>query len=412
MIPNLRFKGFSEQWKPTNIGIVADKIEYGLNVAATIFDGENKYIRITDIDDKSHRYLDQNKVSPAGYMTDQYLVKEGDILLARTGASTGKSYLYKVEDGKMYFAGFLIRARIKESVDHRFVYYQTWRSHYDRWVKVMSMRSGQPGINATEYASFEFNIPSFNEQKKISDFFSLLDQRIEKQQEKIEQLELFKRGMIQKIFSQAVRFKDDNGQDFPEWDTVSLEDLGSFIKNYSYSRSMEGEGDYHHIHYGDIHSKLDGIIDSNTELPTLSIEPGNTPFTILKSGDVIFADASEDRADLGKSTVLLEVNGREILGGLHTHCFRPNNNLDPLFLNFFTQTNEYRKFININANGVSVFGLSKPALSSLEIPLPNIREQVKISDFLYKLTQKIRLLKQKKAELGLMKKGFMNQMFV
>ncbi|GIO35763.1 restriction endonuclease subunit S [Paenibacillus antibioticophila] len=411
MIPSLRFEGFSGQWKSTTIGAVSKSIDYGLNVAATYFDGENKYVRITDIDEESHLYIEQNKVSPEGSMTDEYLVKEGDVLLARTGASTGKSYMYRSEDGKMYFAGFLIRLRILETVDHRFIYYQTLRSHYNRWVKVMSMRSGQPGINASEYSGFEFNIPTIDEQKKISSFFALLDQKIEKQQEKFKQLVLLKKGLLQKIFSQVIRFKDENGQDFPDWERVALNDLGSFVRNYSYSRSIEGEGEYQHIHYGDIHSKLMGIITSETELPSLSIDTEAT-YTLLEDGDIVFADASEDTSDLGKSVVLLEVDNRKIIGGLHTHCFRPDSQIDSLFLHYFTQTTEYRKFINVNANGVSVFGLSKPALSSLEIPLPDINEQRKISSFLYKLSQKIELLKKRKTELEVMKKGFISQMFV
>jgi type I restriction enzyme S subunit len=217
--------------------------------------------------------------------------------------------------------------------------------------------------------------------------------------------------MLQKIFSQEIRFKDENGQDFPEWETAHLGDLGSFIKSYSFSRNMEGEGEYQHIHYGDIHSKFSGIILSQTEIPSLIID-SDSSYTLLEDGDVIFADASEDTSDLGKSVVLLEVDNRKIIGGLHTLCFRPDNRLDSLFLHFFTQTDEYRKFIKANANGVSVFGLSKPALSSLEIPLPDIKEQIKISSFLYKLSRKIELLKRKKTELEEMKRGFMSQMFV
>lgn len=270
---------------------------------------------------------------------------------------------------------------------------------------------GQYRIHANDFLDVTVIIPSLEEQEKIASFFSLIDQKIEKQQEMIEQLELFKKGILQKIFSQELRFKDENGQEFPEWSSSVLEELGSFIRNYSFSRSIEGEGEYHHIHYGDIHSKFSGVITSQTEIPSLSVDTEAT-YTLLEDGDVVFADASEDTSDLGKSVVLLEVDNRKIIGGLHTHCFRPDSRLDPLFLHFFTQTVEYRKFINVNANGVSVFGLSKPALASLEVPLPYIKEQQKISSFLYKLSRKIELLRMKKIELEVMKKGFMSQMFI
>lgn len=83
-----------------------------MNAAAKNYDGVNKYIRITDIDEASSTYTDKDIVSPDGVLTDNYLVNNRDILLARTGASTGKSYLYKKSDGKLYYAGFLIRANV------------------------------------------------------------------------------------------------------------------------------------------------------------------------------------------------------------------------------------------------------------------------------------------------------------
>ena len=85
-----------------------------MNAPATKYDGFNKYIRITDIDEASSKYLSNNPVSPDGELLDKYLVKFNDILFARTGASTGKTYIYNKLDGKLYFAGFLIRAKIKQ----------------------------------------------------------------------------------------------------------------------------------------------------------------------------------------------------------------------------------------------------------------------------------------------------------
>ncbi|MCM3164375.1 restriction endonuclease subunit S [Metabacillus litoralis] len=200
----IRFKDkvgkFYSEWENVTLGNVSISLDYGLNAAATKYDGENKYIRITDIDDQTRRYIEENKVSPEGNLTDNYLVKRGDILFARTGASTGKSFLYENSDGKMYFAGFLIRARIKPNVDYKFVYYQTLTTSYQRWVKVMSMRSGQPGINATEYASFVFSLPSIEEQRKISIFLSKIEDKIGAEREKLKALIQQKKGYLQQMF--------------------------------------------------------------------------------------------------------------------------------------------------------------------------------------------------------------------
>ena len=116
-----------------------------MNAAAKNYNGVNKYIRITDIDEASSTYTDKDIVSTDGVLTDNYLVNNRDILLARTGASTGKSYLYKKSDGKLYYAGFLIRANVTTH-DPYFVFSQLHTHRYGSWVSIMSARSGQPGI--------------------------------------------------------------------------------------------------------------------------------------------------------------------------------------------------------------------------------------------------------------------------
>ncbi|MGL5713925.1 MAG: restriction endonuclease subunit S, partial [Paraclostridium sp.] len=216
--PKLRFKEFSGDWNKTALKQVTNSFEYGMNSASTEFDGENKYIRITDIDENTSKYINTNVVSPLGELEDKYLVKENDILFARTGASTGKSYLYNKNDGKLYFAGFLIRTNVNSDNNAKFMFLQTKTKAYDKWVKVMSMRSGQPGINSQEYASYSFNAPSKEEQDKIASFFSLIDDKISLQGEKLKMLKDYKSGMMQKIFSRELRFKDDDGRDYPEWE--------------------------------------------------------------------------------------------------------------------------------------------------------------------------------------------------
>lgn len=186
-------------WEEKKLGDVCAPLTYGMNAAAVKYDGENKYIRITDIDDESHLYKNDELVSPDGELDDKYLVGENDILLARTGASVGKSYLYDKKDGKLYYAGFLIKAHV-ESENSRFIFYQTLTDRYARWVQVTSMRSGQPGINANEYSEFMVYVPCLAEQQKIADCLSSLDKVIEKQKATLAAWEELKKGLLQQMF--------------------------------------------------------------------------------------------------------------------------------------------------------------------------------------------------------------------
>ena len=193
-VPNLRFPEFTGKWEKCKFGDIATGFDYGMNAASKPFDGENKYIRITDIDEASSTYNDKDLVSPDGILTDNYVVNDRDILLARTGASTGKSYLYRKNDGKLYYAGFLIRANVPEH-DPYFVFSQLHTHRYWRWVSIMSARSGQPGINSQEYSSFPIFTTSLQEESKISILLSLLDERIATQNKIIDKLQSLIKGL-------------------------------------------------------------------------------------------------------------------------------------------------------------------------------------------------------------------------
>lgn len=181
-------------------GEIATGFDYGMNAAAKPYDGHNKYIRITDIDEVSSTYNNSSIVSPDGILSENYVVNEGDILLARTGASTGKSYLYRKSDGKLYYAGFLIRANVAEHNPY-FVFSQLHTHRYWRWVSIMSARSGQPGINSLEYASFPIFTTTLKEENKISSLLSLIDKRIATQNKIIEDLKKLKSAISKHLFA-------------------------------------------------------------------------------------------------------------------------------------------------------------------------------------------------------------------
>src|SRR5699024_827672 len=116
---------------------------------------------------------------------NEYIVSEGDILFARTGASVVKTYRYDSIDRKVYYAGLLIKTRIKNEHDTEFVFQNTLTKRYKSFVYITSQRSGQPGINAQEYSTFTIFVPTIEEQQKTGEFFKVLDERIANQERKI-----------------------------------------------------------------------------------------------------------------------------------------------------------------------------------------------------------------------------------
>ena len=185
-------------WEQRKFGEMASSFEYGLNAAAKEYDGENKYIRITDIDDNTHEFLSDNLTSPDIDLTgaENYKLAKGDILFARTGASVGKSYIYRDYDGLVYYAGFLIRARIKDEYDVEFVFQNTLTDKYNKYIAVTSQRSGQPGVNAQEYSEFKIQVPKKEEQIKIGKYFQNLDHLITLHQQKLFLLKMYEKTFL------------------------------------------------------------------------------------------------------------------------------------------------------------------------------------------------------------------------
>jgi len=203
-VPEVRFSDFTDAWEQRRLGEVCSSFDYGMNVAAKEFDGENKYIRITDIDDASREFLLRDISSPDICLekeeVSKYLLSNGDIVFARTGASVGKTYIYKNKDGVVYFAGFLIRVKVNTENDADFIFQNTLSVNYNRYITITSQRSGQPGVNAQEYSEYSIFIPLREEQKKIGNYLCNFDHLISLHQRKLEKLKNIKKSMLEKMF--------------------------------------------------------------------------------------------------------------------------------------------------------------------------------------------------------------------
>lgn len=188
------------EWEEKTLGEISEPLKYGMSAAAVKYDGENKYLRITDIDEASRKYVSDKIASPeASKIAEKFLVQKNDLLFARTGASVGKTYLYDETDGKMYYAGYLIKAHIKPEYDSRFIFQLTLTNEFKKWIKKESMRTAQPGINAECLAKYKMMIPCMEEQQKIGSFLAEIDKEIEIQKEFIKTYADGKKRMMMEL---------------------------------------------------------------------------------------------------------------------------------------------------------------------------------------------------------------------
>lgn len=397
----MRFPEFHGEWEKCEFGDIATGFDYGMNAPAKVFDGENKYIRITDIDEASSIYNDSDIVSPDGTLTDNYLVNERDILLARTGASTGKSYLYNKTDGKLYFAGFLIRANVLEHNPY-FVFAQLHTHRYWKWVSIMSARSGQPGINSQEYSSFPIYTTSIQEERKISKLLSLLDERIATQSKLIEKLESLIKGL------------EDNLLDNPLWKKTYLRSFMQFFStnSLSWEQLSYEEGEIRNLHYGLIHGFLTRGINS-ASLPMIKNEAIPKQYTLCQVGDVAFADASEDTGEIAKSVEFVDTIEGDTICGLHTIHGRDIKNRTVVgFKGFAFNSRYFHNQIKRLAQGTKVFSITANNLSSCYVYLPDLETQKAIVNLLKTYEAKLLVSKRLLEHYEKQKQYLLRQMFI
>lgn len=395
-VPNLRFKEFQGEWEKTKFGDIATGFDYGMNAAAKNYDGVNKYIRITDIDEASSTYTDKDIVSPDGVLTDNYLVNNRDILLARTGASTGKSYLYKKSDGKLYYAGFLIRANVTTH-DPYFVFSQLHTHRYWRWVSIMSARSGQPGINSQEYSSFPIYTTSIEEESKIAKLLSLLDERIATQNKIIDKLQSLIKGLNDFLYTQyggeVLTSFAELGTSYSGLSGKSAQDFGSgkpFITYLNvYSNNVIKENDFQYV----------AIKDDEKQ-------------NVVKYGDVLFTLSSETPEEVGVGSVYL---GKEKVY-LNSFCFGIHiTNTEVAFspyLSYYVSLTAFRKFIYPYAQGSTRFNLCKADFEKASIKLPTLADQKRIYSVLGHIDCKIETERQMLNLYNSQKQYLLRQMFI
>ena len=381
MKPSLRFPEFKDEWQEKRLGDVSDFCSYGLNSAAKKFDGRNKYIRITDINEESREFSKNNLTSP-NIINDKYLLDDDDIIFARTGASVGKTYLYNKNDGKVYFAGFLIKFSIKYANPY-FIFLQTLQPKYKNWVKVMSTRSGQPGINADEYKTFKVVLPSKKEQEKIVDFLRGGDERMVLLEKKVDVMREYKKGVMSAIFSGKLRFKDENGNPYPDWEERRLEDISRNIPSNITANNIGSMYSGRYIVYGA--SGEVGKVDNyqHTEAFTAIVKDG------AGIGRIIWCE--EKSSILGTLTAIY-----------------PKNTINAKFLYYMLHQIKFEKY----ATGSTIPHIYYKDFSRERFLIPVEEEQRKIADFLSAIDHKIELEQTRLDRTKDFKKGLLQRMFV
>ena len=408
-VPLLRFPASqqNEEWENVKLGnCLLQTPDYGLNAPAVPYsESLPTYLRITDITDNG-KFDKSHLASVNAELTSENSLQEGDIVVARTGASVGKVYKYRKEDGLLIFAGFLIRLRPNPNkCNSEYLFQYMLSPSYKKWVNITSTRSGQPGINSTEYSSLPVPFPQkLSEQQKIAECLSSIDSYISSINEKVEQLKTHKKSLMQKLFPQK-------GQTVPE---------------YRFSE-YEKDKTWKEVKLGDVTTVINRRNKSNRSLPIYSIS--NKDGFILQSEQFDGLDSESRGYDIslykivGRNTFAYNParinigsigysgNLKEVLISSLYVCFKTTDELDDEFLICFLKTAQFNQAVENNVEGGIRSYLFYENFSRIKIALPSLQEQQKIAaiilsidDVISKYTDKVSLLED-------YKKGLMQQLF-
>ena len=375
---------YPKDWKIVPLGeCVKEKLSYGINAPAIPYNAKYpSYIRITDITDDG-KYDDDDKKSVDTNQKEKYLLKSGDILLARTGASTGKSYLYHPKDGKLVYAGFLIKASIDcENHNPRFIAGQLKTKRFWKWVAATSMRSGQPGINGKEYASFRIPVTTKQEEETIAATLSSFDNHIDNLTALIEKKKAIRDGALADLMSGRTRLAGFSG----EWEDVKVCDIADRFDNLRIPVPAEKRIKGNIPYYG-----ANGIQD---------YVKGFT-----HDGEYILI--AEDGANNLKKYPVQYVSG-QIWVNNHAHVLQGKENVvDTTFLGFAITCVDFEAVLV----GGTRIKLNAKTLMKMDIKIPpSLAEQKAIADILTSMDTEIQNLEAEQDKMQAIREGAMDDL--
>ena len=382
---------------------------YGINAAAVPFeDSLPTYLRITDISE-DNRFRPSAKVSIDHPDAPAFLLAEGDLVFARTGATVGKSYLYRPEDGPLVFAGFLIRISPNPEILHpAFLSYCAQSQRYWDWVARTSARSGQPGINGQEYGEFLLLLPGLDEQLVIAHILSDMDGLLQALETLIIKKRAVKEAAIQQLLTGKTRLP---GFD-EDWEETRFGDTCTFLSTANNPRAdLEEHGAVGYVHYGDIHAHPLPVLNcASHDLPRIEEDRvGNA--ARLRDGDLVMVDASEDLEGLGKSVEVMRIGSDNVVAGLHTIlCRGDSDHWAAGFKAYLQYIPAFKSVLTRVGTGISVYAVSKRQLASIVLALPSPLEQAAIVSVLSDMDAEIDALERRRDKARALKEGMMQQL--
>lgn len=411
-IPTLRFPGFEDEWVEKKLGEI---IKYIKGYAFKSNEYKDRGIRIIRVSD-----LTQNNVKETNVMTyidsessmgyQKYKINLGDILITTVGS---KPYVKESAVGRAIYIKSkqlwllnqnLVKLKSLEGMSSLFIYLNLSSKKYLNYINLIHRgNANQSNITVEDLLKFKLNLPAYTEQQKIASFLESVDKWIDNLQSQKQKLEEYKKGMMQKIFSQEIRFKpahrslgEGGGEDYPEWEEKSA---GEIFENYVNKN-----------HSGDLpllaSTQDKGIVyRDQLDLKINSSEQGIKNYKIIDPGNFVISLRSF-QGGIEYSTI------RGISSPAYT-ILKNRIEISDLFFKIHFKRENFIKSLNSLIYGIrDGKQISFNEFKTLKLPFPSLPEQQKIADFLTSIDNLIQSQQQKIEKAQKWKKGLMQNLFV
>jgi type I restriction enzyme S subunit len=388
MIPKLRFNGYTEDWANKTLGDIGE-----VRMCKRIFNSETSqsgdipFFKIGTFGKTADAFIDRQLYET--YREKYNFPSKGDILISASG-TLGRRVRYNGEAAYYQDSNIVWIENNEELVTNQFLYFLYEIVRYE----------SEGGTIQRLYNSIikraKIGVPSIAEQNKITLLLNSIDQKINLLTKKKDALETYKKGLMQKIFSQELRFKREDGTDYPEWETLRIEDI-------SEERSERGFEDYPllsiTLHNGIVPQELGGKSDSSSS--------NKSNYKLVKVGDIGYNSMRMWQGASGVSSF------EGIVSPAYT-VFKLNERADAKFVGFLFKTHRLIGTFKSHSQGLTsdTWNLKYPTLKRIKIMLPSIDEQLKVVGILSQFDVNIESLSKRIEAAEQLKKGLLQQMFV
>lgn len=351
-----------------------------------------------------------NRIVPTSSMTidgqvakklSEFRLSAGNIIIGRRGEMGRCALVTKAHQGWLCGTGSMV-IRTLPSVDPHFI--QLILSSGPAIAAIENASVGSTMINLNQQTLSKLLIPyppTRLEQEAIAEAISDAETWIESLETLLHKKRLINQGAMQELL------RPNQG-----WNSILIDEAFHFLKTSSYSRAELNQSAFAgYIHYGDIHTKWSMQLDLRKELlPTISSTMLKS-FSLVQSGDIVMADASEDYSGVGKSVEVSNVENQRVIAGLHTLLLRQKSKLfAPKFAGYLIHSSFVKTQLDTLATGLKVYSISKAVLKLVQMQYPTFEEQTRIVTILSDMDAEIEALEQKLTKAQQIKLGMMQQL--